>query len=176
MKKFLVIIDGPMGSGKTTVSKMLHERLEGTARVALADVKRFISGFEKDHTYNKISQEVILSMVDEYLKRGINVIVEWAMKKERGETFMEISKKHDVRCLFYQLDAPKELLLNRVKNRTTVLLNKSELADHNIENIEKNFEKNYNFHSENKYGGAIIFDSEKLSPEQIVELILKDLV
>lgn len=175
MNKFLIIIDGPMGSGKTTASKLLHVKLEGTARVALADIKRLISGFEKDHEYNKISQEVILVMVDEYLKRGINVIVEWAMKKERGEAFIEIAKKYNVRCLFYRLDAPRDLLIQRVKDRTAALLDKPELEEYNLENIEKNFEKNYSFHVENSYKEARVIDSEKLSGEEIAQLIMKDL-
>ena len=33
-KKFLIILDGAMGTGKTTVSKALNEKLEGTARIA----------------------------------------------------------------------------------------------------------------------------------------------
>ena len=161
-----------MGAGKTTVSKLLNERLEGTARIALADVKRFISGFEKDHKYNKISQEIILVIADEYLKRGISVIVEWAMKKERVETFIEIAKKYEARFFVYLLDAPRELLIQRVKNRTALLLDKSELPEQNIKNIEENFEKNYSFHVENRYKDAVVLGSEKLAPEQIVEHIL----
>ena len=171
---FLVIIDGPMGSGKTTTSKLLNEKLQGTARVALSDVKRFISGFDKDHKYNKISQEIILVMVDEYLKRGISVVVEWAMKVERVEIFKEIAKKYDARCFVYQFYAPKELLINRVKERTRSLLGVPQLAENNIKNIEDNFENNYNFHKENRYRDAIVFDSEKMTPEQMANQISDD--
>jgi thymidylate kinase len=174
-KLFVVVIDGPMGSGKTTVSKLLNEKLEGTARVALADVKRFISGFEKDHNYNVVSQEIILVMVEEYLKRGISVIVEWAMKKERAEAFKEIAKKYNAQHFIYQLDAPKSLLIERVKERTGTLLDKSELPEKNIKNIEENFEKNYSFHIENKHDDVAVIDSEKLSPEQIVDHIIGEI-
>jgi predicted kinase len=170
---FIVVIDGPMGAGKTTVSKLLNDNLEGTARLTLADVKRFISGFEKNHTYNKISQEIILVMVEEYLKGGISVIVEWAMKEERVSTLVAIANKYDARSYLFQLDAPKYLLLQRVKERTKDLLGMTELPEKNIPNIEENFEKNYSFHNENKYQNAMVLDSETLTPEEIVEQMLQ---
>ncbi len=172
---FVVIIDGPMGSGKTTTSKLLNEKLEGSARVSLADVKRFISGFEKDHIYNKISQEIIVVVVEEYLKRGISVIIEWAMNKDRTESFLEIAKKYDARAFIYQLEAPRDLLIQRVKDRTATSLNMLDLPEQNIKNIEENFEKNYTFHVENRYKNANVIDSEKLTPPQIVELMIKDI-
>ena len=175
IKPFILILDGPMGSGKTTASKILNEKLEGTARVALADVKRFISGFEKDHAYNKISQEVIIVMTEEYIKRGISVIVEWAMRKERAETLKAIADKYNARFFMYQLDAPKELLIQRVKDRTKLMLNKPELSEKNLENIHENFETNYAFHVEHRHTGANVLNSEKLSSEQIVEKIIKEI-
>lgn len=172
---FIVVIDGPMGAGKTTSSKLLNQKLEGTARVALADVKRFISGFEKDHTYNRISQEIIIVMVEEYLKRGISVIVEWAMKESVAENLIATAAKYNAQSYFFQLDAPKDLLLQRVKDRTKTLLNLSELEDKNIKNIEENFEKNYSFHIENKYKKAEVIDSTTLSVEEIVERMLEQI-
>ena len=174
-KTFLLILDGPMGSGKTTTSKLLNEKLQGTARIALGDVKRFISGFDKDHMYNKISQEVILVMVNEYLKRGISVIVEWAMNKKKVDSFKDIANNNKSRFIVYQLDAPRELLLQRVKERTHSLINKPELSKRNIKNIEENFDKNYGFHIENRHDSAIVLNSQELNPKKITNLILKEL-
>jgi len=39
-KLFLILIDGPMGAGKTTASKLLHKKLLGTARVPLDEIKK----------------------------------------------------------------------------------------------------------------------------------------
>ena len=46
-KLFLILIDGPMGSGKTTISQILHSKLKRTAYIGLDRVKRFISDFKK---------------------------------------------------------------------------------------------------------------------------------
>jgi len=171
-KPFLLILDGPMGAGKTTVSKLLNEKLQGTARVGFDNVKRFISGFEKNHKYKKISQKVILAMVDEYLKSGISVITEWVMKKERVQFFMKIAKKNGARFFAYEFDAPKHLLIKRINQRHQ---KSKELPKRNINEIRKNFEKNYGFHAENRYNHPNVLDSEKLSINQIIRKILKDI-
>ncbi|MEI7709523.1 MAG: AAA family ATPase [bacterium] len=174
-KPFLLVLDGPMGTGKTTVSKLLHAKLEGTARVGFDDVKKFIYDFQKDHEYKKISQKVILAMANEYLKSGINVITEWVMKKERVADFMKIAKKNDARFFTYELDAPKELLIKRVKERnkksSTVLKPKQSISE-----LLKNFEKNYDYHSKNRHNHTKILNSEKLTPEQIARKILRDMI
>ena len=176
-KPFLLVLDGPMGTGKTTVSKLLNEKLEGTARVGLDNVKRFISGFEKDHKYTKITQKVIHAMVNEYLKSGVSVITEWVMRKERVEHFIKIAKKNNVRFFTYELDAPKHLLIKRIKQRhfKQIRQKSEEFPKRTINETKKNFEKNYNFHIENRYDHTKTLDSEKLSADQIVKKILKDI-
>jgi predicted AAA+ superfamily ATPase len=54
-KPFLIFVDGPMGSGKTTTTKLLNTELPDTARIAFPDIKRLIPNYsenEKDHSYN----------------------------------------------------------------------------------------------------------------------------
>jgi predicted ABC-type ATPase len=173
-KLSLIVIDGPMGSGKTTLSKLLHKKLEGTARVPLDEIKKYISGFRNDHLYKKTSQDIVKIMTEEYLKRGISVIIEWAMKGAHVEDFINIAKRNKARCFVYQLNAPPELLIKRVEERTKIFLNKSKLAKRNIENIKKHFEDHYGFHEKTKYEGAVVIDSKKLSPGQITKFILKE--
>lgn len=54
---FLILIDGPMGSGKTATSKLLSQKLPDAARVALPDIKRLIPNHnEKEETLLIISK------------------------------------------------------------------------------------------------------------------------
>lgn len=164
-----------MGSGKTTTSRLLKERLKGTALLSLADIKRFISNFDENHDYNRISQEIILVMADEYLKRGINIIVEWAMKEERVFQLKEIASKNNSSFHFYKLNAPKEVLIERVKNRTKEILKVDELPERNLQNLESNFEENYSFHLDNNSKEGVEVNSVEFNSHQIVEIILNDL-
>lgn len=174
LSPFLVVIDGPMGSGKTTTARLLHSKLEGTVRLERSEIKRFISNFDED-SHNKVVQDVAMVMVDEFLKNGVSVVVEWTMSSGRVERFKEIAKKYNIRCYVYELYAPKDLLLKRVEERTRVLLKKEELPDKNKENIYKNFENNYSFRIDHKYKDATVIDSSKLSIEEVGERILSDL-
>ena len=165
-KLFLILIDGPMGSGKTTVAKILHEKLKRTAHIGLDRVKRYISDFKKNPHDNNISRNIVLAMTQEYLRQDINVIIEQGMKKYEIENFKKAAKKYNAHCFVFQLEAPKPLLESRVLARTQSLGKKI---------TKTRINRNYKIHIDNKYENAIVFDSEKLSPEQIVKFILKEM-
>ena len=166
-KPFLILIDGPMGSGKTTVSQLLHKKLKRTSHIGLDRIKRYISDFKRNPKDNEISRNIVFAMTDAYLKQGINVIVEQGMRDTHINAFKKIAKKNKIKCFIYQLDAPKKLLFERVHKRTA-LLGKPKTSTARIE-------RNYKIHLANKYKHMNIFNSEKLNPEQIAKLILKDL-
>lgn len=171
---FLIVIDGPMGSGKTTTVQLLKSKLGGAAFLSRSEIKKFISNFDEEF-HNKVVQNVTTVMVDEFLKNGVSVVVEWAMRSERVEAFQEIAKIYNAHCFVYELHAPKDTLLKRVEERTGVLLNKEELPAENKENVQKNFEKNYSFRIDHKYQSATVIDSGTLNTEEIVTRILNDL-
>ena len=163
---FLILIDGPMGSGKTTVSKILHSKLKRTSYIGLDRIKRYISDFRRNPTDNEISRNVVLVMTGEYLKQGISVIVEQGMREEYIRLLKKVAKKHKAKCFIYQLDAPKKLLQERVLKRTK-LLKKPIISKSRIE-------RKYKIYLNSKYGHTTIFDSEKLSSESIANKILKE--
>jgi uridine kinase len=98
-KKFIIIIDGPMGSGKTTVATILHKKLKRTAHIGLDRIKWFISDFKRIPEDNEIIRSVVVAMTKEYLKQGISVIVEQGMRKERIETLKKIAMQNDAHFL-----------------------------------------------------------------------------
>ena len=167
MKKFLIVIDGPMGSGKTTVAKLLHEKLKRTAHLGLDRVKWFISDFKRVPADNEIVRDVIAAMAKEYLKHGINVIIEQGMRSDSIKALKKAAERQGATCFIYQLDAPKELLLKRINQRPR-LAGKPKISNTRIE-------RNYKAHTEHKYNGAVVMDSVKFTAKQIASQILKDL-
>ena len=71
-KPFLIIIDGPIGSGKTTVSELLHKKLRKTALISLDKIKRLVSDYKPMHKYHQLASEVGKAMVKEYLKNELD--------------------------------------------------------------------------------------------------------
>jgi predicted kinase len=163
-KPFLILIDGPMGSGKTTVAKMLHEQLKDTAHIGVDHIKRFISGFRTKPALNDISKNVVVSMTEKYLANGISVIVEQAMTAKEVDVFKRLAKKRGVVCLISQLEAPPESLTARVHQRTK-LLEKPTVPQAHID-------KSHRTHTKNKYAKAVVFNSETMNAAQIAQAIL----
>jgi predicted kinase len=167
IRKFLLVVDGPMGSGKTTVSAILHKKLKRTAHIGLDKVKWFISDFKRVATDNEIVQSVVSAMTEEYLHQGINVILEQGMRDERVKKLRKLAKKSGARFLGYQLDAPKKLLFTRVKQRP-VVPGKPKISDARIE-------RNYRAYLKNKPSGLIVLDVEKMTAQQVANRILRAL-
>ena len=169
MKHFLVIIDGPMGSGKTTVGKILHSKLKRTAVLSTDKIKFFLSDFERGERDNSITANVLLQMCREYIRQGINVLLAQGFwKKEFIEPYITFAKENDLALFVYQLEASREVLLERIKNRPTPTIAKVPVP-------QKRIEENFSVWSENKYEAQKVFNTETLPPEAIANLILEDL-
>lgn len=161
------MINGPMGSGKTTVAMILHPKLPRTAYVGLDRVKRWISDYKNNGVDNEISRNVVSAITAEYLKQGVSVITDQLMSREQLAVFKKIAKKHKAECYVYNLDAPKKLLIERVMERSKSL-GKNPVSKTLIE-------EKYTLHQKSKDTNNIVLDSKKMNPEQIAEIILKDL-
>jgi predicted ABC-type ATPase len=170
-KKLLIIIDGQNGAGKTTVSRLLHAKMPFTALLHWDTTKKLVSGFKPSKKYHKLAKEAMIALTNVYLKNGVNVIYEAYFGK--GEFIHEVldamsKHKSSTKVLVYQIEAPLEIQMKRVKERwlagkTKRLLTKAHVV------------KNNTFYEKHKYKGATIFDSSKLTAQQIANRILRDL-
>ena len=172
-KPILIVIDGPMGSGKTTVAKLLHKKFNRkmglTALISLDRLKRIVSGYKLDSKIHlRLSSDIGISMTKEYLKNNINVIVEKAFTREEFlKSFIKPFKKKS-KLLIYQIEAPATIRAIRVRERP--------LHPEVKKRPPKNkFERNARHYTQFKYKNAKVFDSSKLTPQQIVNRIIKDI-
>ncbi len=157
-----------MGSGKTTISKLLHEKVNNVAHIGLDRIKWFVSGFKRTKVQNKKARAIVMAMAKEYLKQGISVIVDDAMKQEQITAYKKIAKAAKATFLTYKLNASKEVLLIRVSART-LIPGRPKVS---LTRVQRNYKLYNNF---NKHKNAVVFNTEKLSPKQILNLILKDI-
>jgi len=173
---FLILIDGPMGSGKTTTSKLLNEKMPDTARVALPDIKRLIPNYgENQHTLHVI-REVMKAMVDKYLEHGVSVVLEQISKKDSVSVLEEIAIKHNASFYPYRLTAPKDLRWERVQERTKGMMDVDVLPAEKIETLKGFFEPNHQFYIENPIEQAEIVDTSQLTPDEVADLIVTKLI
>ncbi len=169
MQQSIVIIDGPMGSGKTTIGKVLHKELQRTAILSTDAIKWFISDFERGERDNAIAIAVMQQMCSEYIKHGISILLPQGFwKKEYLEPYIKLAEENNLKLFIYQLEAPQDVLLDRISKRP-----KAELATSPV--LLERVMRNLQTWEDNRYNIGKVFNTNELKPEEIVKLILKDL-
>ena len=171
-KPFLIILDGPMGSGKSTVAQLLQKRIkEKTALISLDKLKRIVSNYKLDsYEHLRLAAKAGASMTNLYLKEGIDVIVEKAFIKEEFLKSFVNSIKTKSKIFIYQIEVPFDIGLSRIKER-------EKLKEKGIpkNKLKEKVTRNYSHYNRFKYGKAKVFDSSKLTPRKIVNKILKEI-
>lgn len=169
-KQKMIIIDGPMGAGKTTVATLLYKKFNNTAFLGLDRIKWFVSKFPRTNKSNKMTARVILCMCRCYLQHGLPVVIEQSFrKKSTMKSYVDLAKEKKIPLFIYELAAPKEILIDRVKHRPDMCPEKKKLPFwRRLQNINDYPHKSF-------YPVRAAFDSSKLSARQICNLIIKDI-
>ena len=170
-KPFLIFIDGPMGSGKTTITKLLNEELPDTARIAFPDIKRLIPNYKENEKTIPIIKQVMKVMIDKYLEHGVSVVVEQVTRQEGIELLKEIAEKHNAAFFAYRMNAPRDVRWERVQERTRQMMEVDILPKSKIEELYGYFEPNNEFYEENPSAWSIEIDTVTNSPAEVTEFI-----
>ena len=164
----MIIIDGPMGSGKTTIGRLLHKELPRTAILSTDAIKFFISDFERCERDKAITTAVLFAMCKEYAKQGINVLLPQGFwKKEYIDPYIAFAKEHDLALFIYQLEAPRDVLLQRIANRPTPAGRTPPPQERIMNNLQT--------WDEHKFAAGTVFNTEEMSAEQVAQHILEDI-
>jgi predicted kinase len=172
---FLIFVDGPMGSGKTTTTKLLNTQLPDTARIAFPDIKRLIPNYTENAKTIPVIKEVMKVMIDKYLEHGVSVVVEQITKQEGIKLLKEIAEKHDARFFAYRMCSPKDVRWERVKERTREMMGVEKLPESKADELSGYFEPNNKFYEENLSELSIQIDTHNNSPEEVVEIVKNNL-
>ena len=169
---FFIILDGPMGAGKTTVTNILFHKLKRTVVLSFDVQKLSITdfGLEREKDYKMISS-VRKSIAIQYMKHGFNILMDGGFfSGEKIKPFINLAKTKGYRLFIYHLEASTETLLKRAVDRSNLGSERNKISEQNIQNY-------ISFHAENKYQGeeVVKINSGELSPEEIVSKILVDI-
>jgi len=173
-KKLVILLHGPMGSGKTTVSKKLNELIVPSARVALPDIRRIVSG---DHRENAdIARVSMLDLTESYLKQAIPVIVEVVCKADYIEQYKELSEKHSVTFLPYYIYADSETRWERVCARTAAMMELDTLPQSKVDELKPIFTHNQDFYDSLQGELGTHLNTTDLSVASVVAKIQSELL
>lgn len=172
---FLIFIDGPMGSGKTTTTKLLNQKLPNTARIAMPDIKRLIPNYKEHANHLVVIRAVMAAMIDTYLTHSVSVIVEQITSASGISSLKDIADKHGARFFAYRLAAPKDIRKTRVDERTKIDMSVTELSQDKVEQLAGYFEPNDRFYEENPTDISELINTSVMGPEEVTDFIISKL-
>lgn len=172
---YIIHVDGPMGSGKTSTTKLLNQKLPNAARVARADIKRLIPNYRENEEFHSLTRSVMHAMIDKYLEYGVGVIVELMSDAEGAEDLKGLAQKYGASYHAFRLTAPADLRLARVHARTREMMAINELPQSIIDVLVWNFELDEKFFSDNPLDVAETIDTHSKTAEQVANAIIERL-
>ncbi|MEI8339819.1 MAG: hypothetical protein WCF94_04130 [bacterium] len=155
----IIFINGSINSGKTTVSKILMEKLGNFALIEIDSLCEMISWMPIDKAV-PINWENAVSVIKNFSKHGISSIIPYPISQKNYDYVMAELKDLNENIMVFTL-APK--LESALENRGT-----RELSDWEKERIKYHYEIGI----PNPTFGEII-DNTDLTPEQTAEYIME---
>ncbi len=154
----IIFLNGSINAGKSTISKLLVEKLPSTALVEIDALREMIAWMPL-HDSIPLNLENAVSVIHNFVKRGLNVIVPYPLSQKNYEYMLESLKDLDEKMYVFTL-APK--LEKTLTNRGS-----RELVDWEVVRIKEQYEKGIH----NPSFGEVIDNSQQI-PEETVNYIL----
>ena len=154
----IIFLNGSINAGKTTVAKILAKKLSDVALLEIDALRNMIDWMPIDQAV-PINLENAISVIKNFSKRNLNVIVPYPLSQKNYDYMTENLKDLETKIYFFTL-APK--IEKALTNRGT-----RELDDWERERIQHH----YNIGITNPTFGEIIDNSEQ-TPEETADYIL----
>ena len=161
------LITGPAGVGKSTISKALAEKLQKSAHIN-GDLlyNMIISGYvlpwEDDGMYLDLLWDNLSCLIENFIRRDIDVVVDYIIFPEHLEKIAELQKKYDFELKYVVLIAEKKEMLARDQQRPA----EETMGDRVVELLEEFMSKDID--------ERFIINTSDCSIEESAERVLKD--
>jgi len=162
MKNYLVIIDGPKGSGKSTLWELLKEHLSNTEFFSLDNMRQLVEKTDSKDNDNEKVFWLLTEKLKDVFRQKKNAVIDSGLSERRVIVLEEISKEYAIQLHKFAFIAPYDVLHSRVKERDK---NKGKIFD------KHRFDYTLNVQQSKSFENFFIIDSSKLSPQEIFEMV-----
>lgn len=163
----LLFMSGFQGSGKTTVIDVLKQDLD-LAVVSSDEIryKLFERRWENDEKFRQTVNVARNALLRKALETGYNITIDQFVTKERVEVAERIVRESGkgYKLLFIYLDAPEEVLIDRVKKREPVPGKYNGTVEELMADFQKRGYPNYGMFDR-------VIDSSNKTPQQLSDQI-----
>ena len=81
----LIIISGSINSGKSTVAKIVAEKLENTASIEIDKLRSFVPFLKLDQKLIELNLKNAADVANNFIKSNLNVIINYPLSKDNYE-------------------------------------------------------------------------------------------
>lgn len=165
MKKFLLIINGPMCAGKSTITKLFLEK-ENVFRGSSDRIKWLISNYSAENKEHRaIAKKITFSAIESAIDSGLSVVIDGGLGEYKIK-YKELASRYDYVYLSVNIEAPLEILEQRFLERVESA-KRDDSKTISVTTIE-GFHSRYAWYcSDNKDTEATTFDSSRATAEEI---------
>lgn len=158
--QLMILLRGGMGSGKTTVGRLLRDSLPRSISISFNILHSFLT---RDPVKNKsLTFETALLLADFYLNRNFSVILdELFIFPETLEPFFNLGRRYQIPVFLFELEVSPEEAFRRYTLQG--------IKEANKESIQRIYE----LLSANPLPMVQKIDTHQYAPEEIKDLILQ---
>ncbi len=171
MKQFILIIDGPICSGKTFVIDHIMANYKKVFRLSPNKIKFLISDYTPDRDRPTV-HACITAIAEKMLEAGMSLVLEGGSVAQGNlnQSLHEIATKRGMKVTTVNIEAPIDVLKQRFNERVAISISRGK----KISVIDDaGFMERYNAYLAIKDQGQKTFDSSTQQPEEIVKEILE---
>lgn len=168
--KYIILLDGSKGAGKTTVSELLRKQLPNLECLSVDTERRILEAQEEGWRArwtrterNQKAFDVILKKTEECLGQGMNVVIDCGWIEKRILAVEAIAERNKAKVYKFLLHAPHGVLLDRVRARDA-----AKGWETNVERFDEIHKHVY----AKEFTDFSIIETETLKPEEIAEKII----
>lgn len=170
MTKYLLTLNGPLCSGKTSTADLLLASEPKLIRISRDKIKRFISDYTPDNHYKIFLDQIMVSFTKQAFENGLNVIIEGSPNLDIIVQLKEIAEKHGAKYVEVNLEAPEDVLIDRFHKRLALAKERDFKMFCTTEERMKELNQKY-FSLKNTSAKTIMTDV--LSQEEVIQELKK---
>lgn len=171
MKQFILIVNGPICSGKTKVLDVIMSSYKRIYRLSPNKIKFLISDYTPDRDRQAVHDCAMIT-AERMFKEGMSLILEGGSVAQGNlnERLKELAQKNGITVTTINVEAPIEILKKRFEERVdTAVLRGSKVSVID----DEGFMQRYNAYLAIKDQGRKTFDSNTMNQADIAKQIME---
>ncbi len=169
MNQYILIVNGPVCSGKTTIIDVIMGKYKKIFKLSQNKIKWLISDYTPDRD-RAVVQESLLMVGEKMLENGMSLILEGGSVTQgsMNAALEAIGDKHGIKTTYVNIEAPLEILKARFADRIKVAEERGTKVSFTD---DEGYMQRYNAYLSVK-GDAPVLDSSTYSAEEIADQIM----